>query len=718
MVQSKHNDEELKGSEMKGIWLKGFLEEKNIMAAFQYRLTPEEKTKIFLAASNLYRIFVNSEFVGYGPARAAHGYSRVDSYDLSSWKGKEVCITVEVHSANINSYYLVEERPFFAAQIREGEKILAEATDFTPFHLTSRVQKVRKFSFQRTFTEIYRYNEDPELFYRGISTPYPVAEVDQAKVNTLISRYVNYPKLSEVQPNLIEEGSVTIDPEGEPYHDKVYSIVDPVNRKGFYPHELEDDASDLVNTFRYCAFSPTLGKVMEKDTYRLYDLSRTVTGFFKLHLKALEDLTAYIIFEEVVVEGEDHKKVDPFRGTCSNIVKYELKKGEYHLLNFEANSARFAAIAVMGGRAEINEFSMITYENPDAENFRYDYGDEELNLIVKAAINTFAQNAVDVLTDCPSRERAGWLCDSYFSGRTEAHLTGKNLVEKSFLENYALCGQRPTLPEGMIPMCYPAEQPNGRYIPNWSLWYILELLGYVKRTGDEEMRRISKPQVMGLLKFFKNYENEFGLLENLESWVFVEWSKCNDPDYVAGINFPSNMLYAAALEAVSELYDMPELSEKAEKIRATIREMSWNGTFFEENMLRDENGNAVKTGHTTETCQYYAFYFGTAKAEDYPELFELLRTEFGPKRDAKKTYPTVYPSNAIVGNYLRLEILIDQGYYEQVLQECRDFFLGMARLTGTLWEHSMLSCSLNHGFASMAAVYIDRCAKKLGEEAK
>ena len=55
-------------------------------------------------------------------------------------------------------------------------------------------------------------------------------------------------------------------------------------------------------------------------------------------------------------------------------------------------------------------------------------------------------------------------------------------------------------------------------------------------------------------------------------------------------------------------------------------------------------------------------------------------------------YPTVYPSNAIVGNYLRLEILLEHGYKAQVLQECRDFFLGMAELTGTLWEHNIDEC--------------------------
>ena len=88
-----------------------------------------------------------------------------------------------------------------------------------------------------------------------------------------------------------------------------------------------------------------------------------------------------------------------------------------------------------------------------------------------------------------------------------------------------------------------------------------------------------------------------------------------------------------------------------------------------------------------------------------------MRKVFGPKRDADKVYPEVYPSNAIVGNYLRLEILLRYGFKVQVLQECRDFFLEMANLTGTLWEHSKLSASLNHGFASMAAVYIDECMK-------
>lgn len=87
--------------------------------------------------------------------------------------------------------------------------------------------------------------------------------------------------------------------------------------------------------------------------------------------------------------------------------------------------------------------------------------DKKVCAVLRAAQNTLAQNAVDILTDCPSRERAGWLCDGYFSGKAERILSGKNDAEKAFLENYALAPQSPYLPEGMIPMCYPGNIKTG-----------------------------------------------------------------------------------------------------------------------------------------------------------------------------------------------------------------------------------------------------------------
>ena len=698
---------------MQAIWAKNLLEEKNIIITFQYTLTPDKDAVLYLSASNLYRLFINGALIGYGPARAAHGYSRLDQYSLAKWSGKETVLSVEVHSANVNTYYVVDEYPFFAAEIRSGEFVVATAKDFTAYRMDERVQKVRRFSFQRSFTEIYHLNSNPANFYAGNTTGRTPVETEAVKMNQLLPRYVNYPKLNKLNASIAERGNVSINPDAKPLRDRAYLNIDPARFKGFYPEELEENSVDEAGQFTYLAADDDKTKrdAIGPMTYRTYDFGRTLTGFFSLKVNAKEDTVLYIIFDEVFIDRGTHKEVFPFRNGCCNVIKYTMSAGKYDLISFEANVARYATVVITKGTIECSEFGMILYENPDAADFRYDYGSDELNKIVTAAVNTFAQNAVDVLTDCPSRERAGWLCDSYFLSRAEALFTGKNLVEKSFLENYALSPQSPFLPEGMLPMCYPADHNDHVYIPNWTMWYILELRDYWKRTGDTQMVVLSKEKVYGLVKFFEKYYNEYGLLEDLESWVFIEWSMCNDKDYIRGLNYPSNMLWAAALEVVAELYNDPELAEKADAMKKAICELAWNGEFFEDNAVRDEKGNLVRTGHTTETCQYYAFYFDTASRTDYPELFEKLLTKFGPKRDVSSVYPKVYQSNAIVGNYLRLELLLRYGYTDQVLAECCDFFLDMADMTGTLWEHARLTNSLNHGFASVAAVYIDECMK-------
>ena len=708
---------------MHAVWAKGLLHEKNIHLTFQYKLTPQSGTELHIAASNLYRLYINGALVGYGPARAAHGYSRVDRYDLTPWAGKLTRLSVEVYSAHVNTFYTVDEPPFFAAELRQDGTLLADASNFSAYRTTDRVQKVRRFSYQRAFTEVYRMTHDPDGLFSGRAPHHHPVETVPVAMNRLLPRRVSYPTLEKQAAACTAHGTIQLADETRLWRDRSYTLVDNISYKGFLPSEQTEEVTAEVRRFRFTPAegaetpcqAPAISPAKQRFaplTYVLYDFSRTLTGFFDLHVCAGTDTVLYILFDEVLSDRSELGQIHPFRNNCCNVIKYTLAPGQYHLLTFEANSARFASVVVTEGTAEIADFGMVCYENPDAARFQWDCGDPELNTIVHAAANTFAQNAVDVLTDCPSRERAGWLCDSYFSGRAEAFFTGTSRVEQSFLENYALYETRGGFPAGMIPMCYPADFSDNCYIPNWSMWYILELKNYVERTGDEEMRTLSKEKVLGLVDFFAKYENEDGLLENLDSWVFVELSKCNDPAYTCGVNYPSNMLWAAALDAAAVLYDLPGLHEKADAMRQTICAQAWNGNFFEDNAVRDAEGHLTATGHTTETCQYYAFYFGIATPDSHPALSERMRTVFGPRRDAATVYPEVFPSNAIVGNYLRLELLLRYGYHAQALQECRDFFAGMARMTGTLWEHSALSASLNHGFASIAAVYIDECVKR------
>lgn len=695
---------------MKVVWNPELRAEMNHTLAFVYEWDAEAGDALELAASSLYRLFVNGQLVGYGPARGPHGYARIDTYEFASYAGQKIRLVAEVFASNINSFYVVDELPFFGAELSRNGHVFAEAEDFTAYQMTDRIQKVQRFSFQRSFVENYRMEVCRSVFRKGNNQVFPKVATQTVEAPRFLERRVSYPKLEWKTADAIEQGTVSVNPDVPPMRDRCLMNISS-QLKG-YPYEvLEECISDEVTGFCFHQQADS-EETLCPSTYRLYDLKRTITGFFRFKVRVVEPAVLYVLFDEVVSTESGTAEVNPFRNTCCNVLKYRLAPGNYDLLSFEANSARYAAVVVTEGELSVSEFGMVTYENPDAGYYSASTGDSELDAIIEAARNTFAQNAVDVLTDCPSRERAGWLCDSYFSSRAEAFFTGKNLVERNFLENYVRSPQSPFLPEGMLPMCYPSDHNDGVYIPNWVMWFVLELKNYVDRTGDQNMAQEARKRVYDLVEFFAGYQNEDGLLENLDSWVFIEWSKCNDPEYIKGVNYPSNMLYSAMLEAVGILYQDDALIRQAGEIRREIVLQSFNGTFFEDNRVR-ENGKLVSLGHTTETCQYYAFYFGAASPEEYPELYRRMMTEFGPERDAEKVYPEVYPSNAIVGNYLRLELLLQNRQYEQVLRESKEFFSKMAVLTGTLWEHSGLNASLNHGFASVAACYIAECVQAL-----
>lgn len=277
------------------------------------------------------------------------------------------------------------------------------------------------------------------------------------------------------------------------------------------------------------------------------------------------------------------------------------------------------------------------------------------------------------------------------------------------MQNFLLPEKLPDVPEGMLPMCYPSDHLDGAFIVNWAMWYVVELYDYFRRTGDRALVDEARPRMMALAEFLRGLENADGLLEHIPGWVFVEWSRAND--LVQDVNFPSNMHYAYVLRVLGELYGDASMTKRGEALVELLRRRAYNGTFFYDNdVYRD--GKLVPGGEVTETCQYYAFYFDIATPDTHPELWKKLTEEFGPQRGARGLYPEVWPSNAFIGNYLRLELLLRYGRYAQVRQELVGYFYQMTELTGTLWENMSTVASCDHGFASYAACLLDAALRQ------
>ncbi len=697
------------------IFAAGYENEKNTQAVFCCPLPAASGLKLYVTGASFYKVYLGGRFLHYGPARAAKGCARVDEIDLQVGSSGGDMLAIEVVGYRCFSLTSVNQPSYICAEVRnaEGNVVAFTGRDFSCHMPNTHLQRVMRYSRQRQFSEVWDYREGilPYDKYAEV----PVAEL-LFKLNYL-PRRAPYPDYSEYRAGSIAgQGLYLVDENAKiknaPY--KEQEILgewggwqyDEIEFKPFWYIQRVNIQPSAPNT----AFPVTL----RAGEYAIVDLGHVEAGFLCPEFEALSDCDVILGYNE---NGSATEYPIP-RMTAVNVIEYLVKGGEsFARESFEPYTLRYAIIIVKSGEILLRGFSVKRMRHP-VDNFRQlKTDDPTLAKIWEAACRTFSHNAVDIYMDCPSRERGGWLCDSYYTAQVEYFLTGETRVEDAFLENYVLrpldCPEENAygwvVPEGMLPMLYPADVIGSRFIPQWAMWYVLELEQYLNHRNPEACREFFRDTVLGLVNYFEKFENPDGLLEKLEGWNFIEWSAANKWGH--DVNYPTNFLYSEMLECADKIFDLPHLSKKAAKIREKTIELSFDGSFFTDNAIRNESGALVNTGNRSEACQYYAIRFGHIDicAPKYATLCDAVYNIFGPGRT--DALPDIEKANALMGIYLRMEILLGEKKYERLLDEIRGYFGYMAEQTGTLWEYTEPKGSLDHGFASFAGFAI---AKALG----
>jgi alpha-L-rhamnosidase len=707
------------------VWILEREREMNLWISLRAIASGAEKTVLRLTGSCAYDVRLNGAFIAFGPARCAHGFYRVDEIDLSGVASENAIITVNVAGYNADSFYHLNQPSFICAELLEDGRVTAVtgAEGFLCRVMTEHEQKAERYSGQRTFCEVYQMSPQISKWERAREInmrDYAIVTLSSVEDKVFIPRGSSYNVYDRIPAEEIVSRSDFI---LEDYKSRLRhpAYIVPrgsdtgASQKSFSLGEVETDIFLQARNIEVCNLkktseepSPQTLRMGEAVTYRM---PCNTTGKIEFSVACDEDTEVLITFDEFLGEnGLIHYR----RLYTVNAAMWKLKGGRYRLSTFEPYTLGVMTFHVLKGRAILSDVGMIYFGAEDTKR-SYRGDDETLNSIFRAAVESYRQNTFTIYMDCPSRERAGWLCDSFFTSRVEKTLTGKSEIERCFLENFFLPNRFENLPEGMFPMCYPADFNSGNFIPNWAMFLVLELEEYLERTGDKEFIENAKDKIYALMNYFEKFENTDGLLEKLEKWVFVEWSECNK--LTQDINFPTNMLYAKTLRAAAHLYHDAEFAKKAEHLRKIINEKSFTEKgFYCDNAVYGEDGVARLSEKYTETCQYYAFFCGIATPEEKPELWETMLHDFGPERIVPNKWPDftpeakwkeIYPSNAFIGNYLRLELLYLYGEHEKLIQNIKGFFTKMADLTGTLWENDSTTASCNHGFASHVVYWMD-----------
>jgi len=662
-------------------------------------------TTLYISAFSFYRLSVNGRFVSFGPARAAKGYARVDELSLDwcdSADGKND-IVIEVAGYNCSSLSTARQTSFVVAELRrEDEVLLYTGRDFCGYRSAKMMQKVERYSAQRHFGEIHNYTFDGIL---------------GEKVN--LTETTNRPKYLERKAPV---------PTYDTVHMDGCSSFGEFNFDDTIPYRKKRSSFEITEEWGCFADGEIFSKPyrwiqrqvldkkgddrdfplrMKRGDYVIVDLGRIETGFLTVNMTAHAHSEVVLGFSEACFEADfEFTNIN-----SQNVIEYFVEEGmSVSAESFEPYTCRFAIIMVRNGAVTLEGYSVRTLEYPMWDIIERSYKDPELRAIYRAAERTFAHNAVDIYTDCPSRERAGWLCDSFFTGRAEYFLTGKTLVEDAFLENYRLFENDGSLPEGAIPMCYPSDfHDNNKFIPQWAMWYVLEVKEYLTERNTAVDKELFKKSVMGIVKFLERYENKDGLLQNLPSWNFVEWSTANE--WVHDVNYPTNFLYAEVLRSAYALYGDESLLKKAERVAAVTAERSFDGEVFIDNAVLTD-GVLVNTRNSSEAGQYYAILFGDFDINDekYAKLKAHICNGFAELDISDRGY---VPVNAFIGFYVKMCAMMKLGWFDMLEDDIKSFFGGMEEATGTLWEYryTQRKGSYDHGFASFVAIAIGEIEK-------
>ena len=175
-------------------------------------------------------------------------------------------------------------------------------------------------------------------------------------------------------------------------------------------------------------------------------------------------------------------------------------------------------------------------------------------------------------------------------------------------------------------------------------------------------------------------------------------------DYVKGVNFPANMLWALALERAGWLLGRADWAEKASRVREIVRRLSYDGICFHDQAVRDGDGKRVRVPEAkTETCQYYAFFTSLAHPETDAALWELVVRELGPNR---RGHEDMAPSDAFIGYLLRLDVLARYGRGSELIASMKAYYGRMASESGTLWEFADGHDSRCHAIGGYLAVLL------------
>ncbi|MBN1350618.1 family 78 glycoside hydrolase catalytic domain [candidate division KSB1 bacterium] len=216
---------------------------------------------------------------------------------------------------------------------------------------------------------------------------------------------------------------------------------------------------------------------------------------------------------------------------------------------YDYKAFRYVEILLPNGvETEVNDVRVYVrhFPVPDVSS-RFRSSDPNLNAIWELCRYTVEMGTQEGYLDCPTREKGQYLGDVYVAGLSHIWHTGELTLLKKALRHYAQSLKYKDIMLAVAPSALKQD------IPDYSLLLPELLLEFYRHSGDRLFLQEMYTSVCQMMTAFEKWRTDEGLLSRVEGFVVVDWPPNLRDEYDMkaaenGVNTALNAFYYNALK--------------------------------------------------------------------------------------------------------------------------------------------------------------------------
>ena len=519
-----------------------------------------EKYIIHVSADNRYKLFINGNYIGNGPARGDLTNWRYETYDIATY------LQVGQNKIRAIVWNFGKDRPVFQTTthtefIVQGNSNAEESINTDSSYLVSIDAAYQPFN---TNLQTYFVVGPGEIFdaskhdFNWLSTPLKKQIHTRAKEGSkgmptaAISAYGQGPEkvlIPRTIPMMEEKNQVFASiRKSKPSLGGSYLQNTKVTIPPHTTYTAIIDQGHLTNAYPFINFSRGKGATI-KLTYAesLYD--------------EMGDKGNRNEIEGKSIKGERDSVI------CDGGINREFKTLWWRTFRYVE-----LVIKTKGNSLDINNLQSTFTGYPLQQMANFKSSDVLSDSIWNVGWRTQRLCAGENFFDCPYYEQLQYVGDTRIQALIARYVSGDTALMRNAIVSYSDSYK----PLGLTESRYPSAEKQ--IIPPFSLIWIYMLNDYRLLCQDDKLIHANLPKIMGILDWYEQHIDASGLLGQMEWWNFVDWINTwkngIPPGGHDGGSAIITLQYVLALQKAADIFESQDLTQLANNYRVRANELN------------------------------------------------------------------------------------------------------------------------------------------------